>query len=79
MAATTARLFFEPEFDTLIGYAHHRLAQTVTYGGPPELFQCEVCGRIEPRTHGNQTKYHSPTCREKAKKRRSRERLRAKT
>ncbi|CAN5281752.1 hypothetical protein BH20ACT13_BH20ACT13_23020 [soil metagenome] len=57
----------------LIGYAFHRLAQTVGYRSP-DLFGCANCGRVVVREHGNQATYCGNTCSATAKKRRHRAR-----
>ena len=73
----SGRLFLAPQFDNLIGYAFHRLVQTISYRCP-DLFECVACGRVEARTHGNQTMYcRGRGCAER--KRRQRARAQAKT
>jgi hypothetical protein len=69
------RLFWAPQFDTLVGYAFHRLAQVVSYEGP-KLFECAHCGAVVPREHGNQSTYCGPRHAAAAKKRRQRARAR---
>jgi hypothetical protein len=71
-----ARWFFAPQFDNLVGYAFHRLAQMVSYR-LAELLSCAHCGRVYLPEHGNQIRYCTPRCAAAAKKRRQRARARA--
>lgn len=64
----TGQWHFAPQFDNLIGYSFHRLAQTISYRSP-DLLRCANCGRIVGREHPNQ-RYCPQRCADAAKKRR---------
>ena len=68
----TGQWHFAPQFDDLIGYSFHRLAQTINYRAP-DLLRCGHCGRIIGREHPNQ-RYCPQRCAAAAKKRRHRAR-----
>jgi hypothetical protein len=52
MLGDPVRFHFAPNFTSLVAYAYHSLAQTISE--QLDLFDCEHCGRVTPRRHGNQ-------------------------